>query len=151
MKAFFFFLLSISPLYSFSQTLLGTSGGTLSDTQNQFDFSIGEAIVAEVSGNGFTNNIGFQQPYYDFFTGLKALKVSAYQLFPNPFATSFRFEGSSEIDQSILLDALGKEAATIPVHGIGFEYSKADLPKGMYNLRIQMLNKEIKNLKLVHQ
>ena len=69
MKAFFFFLLAISPLYSFSQTLLGTSGGTLSDAQNHFDFSIGEAIVAEVSGNGFTKNIGFQQPYYDFFTG----------------------------------------------------------------------------------
>ena len=98
MKAFFFFLLAISPLYSFSQTLFGTTGGTLSDAQNHFVFSIGEAIVAEVSGNGFTYHIGFQQPYYDFFTGQQALKESAYQLFPNPFATSFRFEGSSEID-----------------------------------------------------
>ena len=79
------------------------------------------------------------------------MQESAYQLYPNPFATSFRFEGSSEINQSILIDALGKEVANIPVHDIGFEYSKADLPKGMYNLRIQMLNKEIKNLKLVHQ
>jgi len=126
MKAFFFFLLSISPLYSFSQTLLGTSGGTLSDTQNQFDFSIGEAIVAEVSGNGFTNNIGFQQPYYDFFTGQQTLKESAYQLYSNPFATSFRFEGGSEIDQSILIDALVKEVANIPFRPgeVGHFYSK---------------------------
>jgi len=46
---------------------------------------------------------------------------------------------------------LGKEVDNNLVHGIGFEYSKTDLPKGMFNLRIQMLNKEIKNLKLVHQ
>ena len=101
MKAFLLFLIAILPLHSFSQTLFGTTGGSLSDTQNQFDFSIGEAIVAEVTGTGFTNHIGFQQPYYDFFTGQQALKESAYQLYPNPFATTFRFNGSAEIDHFI--------------------------------------------------
>ena len=110
------------PFHSFGQTLFGTTGGALSDTQNQFDFSIGEPIVADVSGSGFTYNIGFQQPYYDFFTSVLKPESSAYQIFPNPFSNAFRFEASSEIERYFLLDASGREVCQSQTTGTDFEY-----------------------------
>lgn len=151
MKVFVFFLIAILPLHLFGQTLFGTTGGTLSDTQNQFDFSIGEPIVAEVSGTGFTYNIGFQQPYYDFFTSVLKSETSGYQIFPNPFSSEFRFEASSEIENYFLLDANGKEVFQFQTTGTDFEYKVSNLPKGFYQLRVQLANGKTINSKIIHQ
>ncbi len=96
MKVFFLFLIAILPFHSFCQTLFGTTGGTLSDAQNQFDFSIGEPIVADVSGSNY--KIGFQQPYYDFFTSVLKSEVSGFQIFLT------RFQMHSDLTQVLKLN-----------------------------------------------
>ena len=151
MKIFTFFLISLFPLFSFGQTLIGTSGGTLSDTQNQFDFSIGEPIVADVSGSGSTYNIGFQQPYYDFFTSVSKVETSGYQILPNPFSSSFHFEAASEIERYSLYDANGKEVFQSHTTGTDFEYTVSNLPNGFYQLRVQLVNGKTIRSKVIHQ
>ena len=151
MKVFILFLIAIFPLHSFGQTLFGTTGGTLSDAQNQFDFSIGEPIVADVSGSGFTYNIGYQQPYYDFFTSVLKSETSGYQIFPNPFSNAFRFLASSEIESYFLVDATGKEVFQSQTSGTDFEYKVSNLPKGFYQLRVHLVNGKTISSKVIHQ
>jgi hypothetical protein len=151
MKFVLLFLIAILPVSAFSQTLFGTSGGTLSDAQNQLDFSIGEPILAEVSGSDFKFNIGFQQPYYDFFTSVLTSEKSGFQLFPNPFSKSFRFESGSEIESYFLLDANGKEVFRSLTSGNEFEYHAASLPKGFYHLQVQLRNGKTIHSKVVYQ
>ena len=151
MKVFILFLIAILPLHSFGQTLFGTTGGTLSDSQKQIDFSIGEPIVADISGSGLTYNIGFQQPYYDFFTSALKLETSGYQIFPNPFSSAFRFAASSEIENYFLLDASGREVFQAQTTGTDFEYKVSSLPKGFYQLRVLMKNGKTIGSKVVHE
>ena len=151
MKVFILFLIAIFPLHSFGQTLFGTTGGTLSDAQNQFDFSIGEPIVTEVSETGFTYNIGFQQPHYDFFTSVLKSETSGYQIFPNPFSSAFRFEANSEIESYFLLDASGREVFQSQNTGTDFEYTVSNLPKGFYQLRVHLANGKTISSKVIRQ
>ena len=151
MKAFILFLIAIIPLHSFGQTLFGTTGGTLSDTQNQFDFSIGEPIVTEVSGTDFTYNVGFQQPYYDFFTSVLKSDTTGYQIFPNPFSSVFRFETNVEIDHYFLFDANGREVFHSKATGNDFEYKVSNLPNGFYQLRVHLTNGKSISSKIIHQ
>jgi hypothetical protein len=150
MKAFYLILIVFLPLHSFSQTLLGTTGGTLSDTQNHFDFSIGEPIVADVSAAGFTVNVGFQQPFYDSFTSVLKSETAGYQIFPNPFSNAFRFEANSEIESYFLLDASGREVFQSQTTGTDFEYKVSNLPKGFYQLRVHLANGKTINSKVIH-
>lgn len=131
--------------------LFGTTGGTLSDTQSQFDFSIGEPIVAAVSGSGSTYNIGFQQPFYDFITSALKSETLSYQIFPNPFSNVLRFETSSEIERFFLLDASGREVFQSQTTGTDFEFKVANLPKGFYQLRVQLANGKTIISKVIHQ
>jgi hypothetical protein len=151
MKVFFLFLIAILPLHSFGQTLFGTTGGTLSDNQNQFDFSIGEPIVADVSSSGSTYNIGFQQPFYDFFTSVLKSETTGFQIFPNPFSNAFRFAASSEIENYILLDASGREVFQSQTTGTDFEYKVFNLPKGLYQLMVLMKNGKTISSKVIHE
>ena len=151
MKVFILFLIAILPLHSFSQTLFGTTGGTLSDTQNQFDFSIGEPIVTDASTSGFTYNIGFQQPYYDFFTSVLKSETLGFQLFPNPFSSAFRFETNSEIESYLILDASGRVVFQSQTTGTDFEYKVSNLPKGFYQLRVHLANGKTTSSKIIHQ
>ena len=151
MKVLILLLIAILPLHSFGQALFGTTGGTLSDSQNQFDFSIGESILADVSGSGFTYTVGFQQPYYDFFTSASKSETTGYQIFPNPFSNAFRFEASSEIERYFLMDASGKEVFQSQTTGTDFEYKVSNLPNGFYQLRVLMKNGKTVGYKVVHQ
>jgi hypothetical protein len=151
MKTFLFAFLTFLPFAGFSQTLFGTGGGTLSDAQTQINFSIGEAVVANVSGNGFTYNIGFQQPHYDFFTSALKPEPSGYQLFPNPFSNAFRFEASAEIESYFLLDASGREVFQAQTTGTDFEHKVSGLPKGFYQLRVLMKDGRTICSKVVHE
>ncbi len=151
MKAIYLILIALFPLHSFSQTLFGTTGGTLTDTQNQIDFSIGEPMVADVSAAGFTANVGFQQPYYDSFTSVTQVETPGYQIFPNPFSSAFRFEAGSDIERYHLYDANGKEVFQSQTTGTDFEYTVSNLPKGFYQLRVLMKNGKSVGYKVVHQ
>jgi hypothetical protein len=151
MKIFTLFLISFFPLYSFGQTLIGTTGGTLTDSQNQIDFSIGEPIVADVSGSGSTYNIGFQQPYYDFFTSVSKVETSDFQISPNPFSSTFRFEAGSDIERYSLYDANGKEVFQSQTIGTDFEYTVSNLPNGFYQLRVQLVNGKTIRSKVIQQ
>jgi len=151
MKAVYLILIAFFPLHSFSQTLFGTSGGTLTDSQNQIDFSIGEPIVADVSAAGFTANIGFQQPYNYSFTSVSKVETSGYQILPNPFSSAFRFEAGSDIERYHLYDANGKEVFQSQATGTVFEYTVSNLPNGFYQLRVLMKNGKTVGYKVVHQ
>jgi hypothetical protein len=150
MKAFYLVLIVFLPLHSFSQTLLGTTGGTLSDTQNHFDFSIGEPIVADVSAAGFTVNVGFQQPFYDSFTSVLKSETAGCQIFPNPFSSAFRFEAGSAIERYFLYDSNGKEVFQAQATGTDFEYTVSNLPNGFYQLRVHLVNGKTINSKVIH-
>lgn len=151
MKASILILLAIFPLHSFAQTLFGTTGGTLSDSQVQVDFSIGEPIVANISTVDFAYNIGFQQPDYGLFTSVVKTETPDYQLFPNPFSSVFRFEADSEIESYLLLDANGREVFQSSTSGTDFEHQVSNLPKGLYQLRVQLVNGKTINSKVIHQ
>lgn len=151
MKVFILFLITIFPLHSIGQTLFGITGGTLSDTQNQFDISIGEPIVADVSGSSSNYNIGFQQPYYDFITSVLTSETPGYQLFPNPFSSAFRFEANSEIESYFLLDASGREVFHAKTTGTDFDYKVSNLPKGFYQLKVHLANGKTISSIVIHQ
>ena len=138
------------PLHSFGQSLFGTTGGTLSDSQNHFDFSIGEPIVADVSAAGFTANVGFQQPFYDSFTAVAQIETPGYQIFPNPFSSAFRFEAGSDIERYHLYDANGKEVFQSQTTGTDFEYTVSSLPNGFYQLSVHLANGKTIHSKVIH-
>lgn len=139
------------PLLTQGQVLFGAAGGTISTGQHQFDFSMGEPIVAEVSGTDFTAQIGFQQPYIDFFTSIVNTETNGFQLFPNPFSNGFRFEASEEIEYYMLVDASGKIVSQCKAAGTAFEWNQAGLPKGLYLLRVFLTNGKTINSPIVHQ
>ena len=112
---------------------------------------MGEPIVADVSAAGFTANVGFQQPYYDFFTSVLKSETAESQIFPNPFSNAFRFEASSEIERYVLLDASGREVFQSQTTGMDFEYKVSNLPNGFYQLRVLMKNGKTIGYKVVHQ
>ena len=112
---------------------------------------MGEPIVADVSDSGFRYNMGFQQPYYDFFTSALRLETSTFQIFPNPFSEAFRFVASSEIESYFILDANGREVFQSQTTGSDFEYRVSHLPKGFYQLRVLMKNGKTIGSKLVHE
>jgi len=150
MKILTLFLIALFPLHSFGQTLFGTTGGSLSDSQNQIDFSIGEPMVADVSAVGFTVNVGFQQPFYDSFTAVAKVETPGYQVFPNPFSNAFRFEASSDIERYFLVDASGREVFQAQATGTDFEYTVSSLPNGFYQLRVHLVNGKTINSKVIH-
>jgi hypothetical protein len=139
------------PCAVFSQLLFGTSGGTISDPNHQFDFSIGEAIVADFSSSDNIMNVGFQQPYYDFFTASDPIKESYFHVYPNPFSTRFKFDADQAISSYILFDALGKSVKTEKVGSSSFIFDKYDLPKGFYTLQVLFHNQTTKIVNLIHQ
>jgi hypothetical protein len=144
-------ILALLPLKVMSQTLFGTANGTLSDTQNRFEFSIGEPIVAEISGEGFLYNIGFNQPYWDFFTPVSSPKLLNYFITPNPFTDSFHFATNSEIEHFFLIDASGREVFRTITTGSNFDFKSPCLPKGFYLLKVQLENGMTVSSKLIHQ
>ena len=151
MKAILLTLILILPVQAFCQTLFGTSGGTFSDSQTQIDFSIGEPVVVEASGNGIISTIGFQQPYYDFFMSVSRTSKGGFQLFPNPFSGLFRFEADTEIDRYFLFDAQGREVFHKMAEGKTFDFEGSDLPLGIYQLRVVLKSGEISGSTIVHQ
>lgn len=151
MKTLFLFLITSLPFHGFGQMLFGTAGGSISNPQHQFDFSIGEAVTSEISTSESLVHIGFQQPYYDFFTAVTKPIASNFQVFPNPFSRCFRFETGSEIDHYSLFDASGKSVFQSQVSGQYFEYAVAGLPHGLYQLRVWLKNGQTIGAKLVHE
>ena len=151
MKFFTLVLITILPLHMSAQTLFGTGGGSITGTQNQFDFSIGEPITADLSAQGNIVNIGFQQPYYDFFTSVSGSFKTDYMLFPNPFTTGFRFEAQNEIESWNLTDAGGREVFHSPASGTTFEFKSGQLPPGLYHLRVRLSNGKNISSKIIHQ
>ncbi len=138
-------------LPSIYQTLLGTTGGTISDAQIQIDFSIGESVVTDVSRNGTSYNIRFRQPYYDVFSSASKSSKGGVQLFSNPFSESFRIEADTEIDQYFLFDAKSREVSHKMTEGRTFAYDGSDLPLRIYQLRVVLKSEEISTSLLVHQ
>jgi len=112
----------------------------LANNQSQFDFSLGEPIVADISGTNFICNIGFQQPYYDLFTSVIPSEAIGYQPFPNPFSGALHFKASTEIERYFLLDAKAGEVFHSQTSGKDFEYKVSNLPMGFYQLRVLMNN-----------
>jgi len=146
---FVFSLLVISKV-AVGQTLAGSAGGTILSPEMQVDFSIGEPVFTAASSTESTVNIGFQQPFYDFFTSNQKAEAASHQLFPNPFSDAFRFESSAPIDHYFLFDALGKEVASSAVSGYGFVHFSSALPTGIYCLRVHLLNGGTMKYKLIH-
>ena len=151
MKIHILLLMAFLPFTVFSQTLFGTSGGTISDSNHQFDFSIGEVVVADLSGSGQMVNVGFQQPYYDFFISTEAIKKPNFQVFPNPFSARFQFISDLPISSYVLYDALGKAIKNQQIEGESFVFDKPDLPKGFYSLQVQFKNHSTQIVNLIHQ
>ena len=150
-KFFILPIIFILPLQLFGQMLFGTGGGSFSGGQNQIDFSIGETTIADMAATPGIVNIGFQQPYYDFFTSAIKPEPSGYQLFPNPFSKAFRFEASAEIESYLLLDASGREVFQAQTTGTAFEYKVSGLPKGFYQLLVLMKDGRTISTKVVHE
>lgn len=117
---------------------MGAAGGSLADASYQFDFSVGEAATAEMTNGTNIVHIGFQQPYYDFFTGTRQSIAQDIQLYPNPFSGSFYCQASEEIKGYTLFDALGRQVFYAPVSGNRFQFSDRNLPKGFYSLRVEL-------------
>jgi len=151
MKIIILLSIALLPLSVFSQILLGTAGGTFSDANHQFDFSIGEAVVADLSSAGEMVHVGFQQPYYDFFTSIASIKRPDFQLFPNPFSTRFQFISDIPIASYVLFDALGKTIKKQEIEGDNFVFDKPDLPKGFYSIQVQYQNKSSQIVNLIRQ
>jgi hypothetical protein len=151
MKLIILSIFSILPLCSVGQTLFGAASGILVDTENKFSFSIGEPIVSEISGTGLSFNIGFQQPYGDIFTSHSYPEVDAYHIYPNPFSNVLLFEARSEIENYYLFDASGRLVFRSSTTGTEFEYKVSNLPKGLYQLKVQLVNGKTISAKVIHQ
>jgi hypothetical protein len=151
MKIFILPIIFILPLQLFGQTLFGTGGGSFSGGQNQIDFSIGETTIADMAATPGIVNIGFQQPYYDFFTGISGPQQEDFRLFPNPFSSGFRFEANTEIESFFLTDASGREVFSSQNIGLSFEFKSNHLPAGLYQLRVRLANGKTISSKIIHQ
>jgi hypothetical protein len=151
MKIFILPIIFILPLQLFGQTLFGTGGGSFSGGQNQIDFSIGETTIADMAATPGIVNIGFQQPYYDFFTGISGPQQEDFRLFPNPFSSGFRFEANTEIETFFLTDASGREVFSSQNIGLSFEFKSNHLPAGLYQIRVRLANGKTISSKIIHQ
>jgi len=146
----YFLLLLLSGSIS-AQELFGVSGGSVSDASHQFDFSVGESVTTTIGNGQNTFNIGFQQPYYDFFTSVSNSEITGYQIFPNPFSNAFHFVASSEIEHFFLTDASDREVFRSHTSGKEFEFKESNLPNGFYHLSVQLVNGKTINSKIIQQ
>ena len=151
MKYLLINFLVIFPIAGFSQVLFGTGGGMVTDSNHQIDFSIGEVIVAEIQNSDHIINVGFQQPYYNFFTSVSEFENHASQLFPNPFSTQFQFNSDLPVSSYDLYDALGKLVYTQRVQGTQFVFDEVKLANGLYSLRVQFQNNTTRIFNLIHK
>jgi hypothetical protein len=150
MKTLILILLACFPFLVRGQTLFGTAGGTISGTDQRFDFSIGEAVTAEISGSSQVYTLGFQQPYYDFFTSVSKIESAGLSVYPNPFSNRFQVRSEKPISEYTVFDALGKTVSHQNTEGTQFTFDQPDLPKGVYSLRVVFQNQTIQFVQLLH-
>ena len=151
MKKLLLLALILLTFTSKAQTLFGSSGGSVSNPDFQLDFSIGEPITSEAINPDLRLNIGYQQPWYDFFLAQKPSQEFHFELHPNPFTGEFQFLSNSAIERYSLFDAHGKKVFhSASVSAMSFLHSDRNLPKGWYSLHIVFENGNLLNTKVIN-
>lgn len=84
---------------AFSQTLLNTSGATMSDNSYVFEYSVGELAITTISEPTNFITQGVLQPYVKLSKNCNVINAPL-QTFPNPTKDKFRIVGQYNWIQS---------------------------------------------------
>ena len=89
---------------------------------------------------------------WSFFTCLSFAQneVSSLKIVPNPVGDSFSLPENNVVEQMTIFNILGRPIRTFR-YTAGMKYSIADLPDGIYLLRLQAVNNSVlKTLRFSH-
>ena len=136
-----------------AQTLIGTSGATVSNSNLSVSYSIGEIATASLQDAQMSITQGFQQPRYTVLTAVNSLFDAHYTLsvFPNPVRDELNVKTDyKDFVQYVIYDLSGKtvQSGVFSNNVIGL----ARMTPGSYLLQLQAKDPQFsKSIKLVKQ
>lgn len=135
-----------------SQSVVGVTGSSYTDSQLQIEWSIGELAITTLQAGETILTQGFLQPYYTMsYVRLDRQVITDLKAFPNPCKDliSLSFSDASEQDVSIkITDVLGRPLETAMLHRHFsdkhfFDINLSHLPSGVYVFSLLDARKEV--------
>ncbi len=130
------------------------SFGGISDNP-QLQWTLGEVATTILKGGGYTLAQGFQQPIESFATNTSEPLLSGLSIFPNPAKSEVWLNLIPPERERVnvqILNMLGQEAVhTVIANADSYplRFDLANLPSGIYLIRVALSNNHQKVLKLI--
>lgn len=149
-------LLMVSVTYSqsLSPTLLSSQSGVDKTNTMVLEWTLGDIAVETITQKNTVYSQGYIQPYLDASKEYVQI-VDEILLFPNPVDTHLNVKLLSDNNKQVAIDIYNVNGRIVKQFTNGFSLSKtfqidiADLPSGMYVVRISNAKGVVKSHKII--
>jgi len=127
-NGFLFTVLIVFPIIVFSQDIITTSGGNITNNSVQVNWTIGEPITDLITNNKTIVTSGLNQPTFKIETSIENINTKIdVSVFPNPTSQfiNIKFDGESSLRARILT----LSGAVISAYEIKEKLTQLDLSK----------------------
>ena len=155
MRTLLFFILITCVPGLFAQQVVATSGSTFTSSTGSISFTIGEGVAKTLTNGDKTLTQGFHQTNISvsIISELKDLGFNI-SVFPNPVSDELTLQlGEENIPglQYLLCDMDGKLIYLKKLKGSVTKITFAQLPAGLYIIKVLEGNKELKTFKVIKE
>lgn len=141
-----------APLSTFAQQVIASGGGHYTSPTNAMSVTIGEPIIATVSGPTNTLTQGFQQPWVDITIDVEdVFDGPMINVYPNPVRhiLNIAMDDPSRADRYMLFDAAGKQVTDGRITSTLTELDMEHYASGGYILRVLSADqRDVKSFKI---
>jgi len=128
-----------APLSTFAQQVIASGGGDYTSPTNAMSVTIGEPIIATVSGPANTLTQGFQQPWVDITISVEdVVDGPMINVYPNPVRhiLNIALDDPSRAERYMLFDAAGRQVKDGRISSTITELDMETYASGGYILRV---------------
>ena len=142
----------VAPLTALAQQVIASGGGEYDSPTNSVSVTIGEPIIATVSGPTNTLTQGFQQPWVDITIDVEdVFDGPMINVYPNPVGhiLNIAMDDPSRADRYMLFDAAGKQVTDGRISSTITELDMEHYASGGYILRVLSADqRDVKSFKV---
>lgn len=132
-----------------AQQVINLTGGSISNSNYSFDYSMGEVASITLSASQASVTSGFIQPSYtQSATAIIPAQTSSLCIFPNPVSDVLMITGTTGIVKAKITSAIGE---TIIIKTMESSIDLSAIPAGLYILQITDNKNQIQTFKIIKQ